>query len=461
MKISAYRFLILAGLSAVFDGSALVEPACGQPAAAGNPAGLGQPATGLPEKLDLKAAIRYALDHNYLILQAREVIRQQEGVIMQVKAQEIPNLGATGEYQRNSAAISTYVPAQTSIWILELKATQQLYAGGGIDAAVRNARYVRDASAYDLQTNIDTALLDVRTRFYNVLFTREQVRVQEENIQLLQRQLNDAQHQFHAGTISNFDVLRAQVALANAQPDLITARNNYRIGIEQLRQSLGVPSGPAGGATHFPEVVGSLAYTPETFDLDTALGSAHANRPELLRLGRLNDANEQSVKVARSTYYPNLAVYGGYEFGGVGLANGNNYDASGWLFGLQSSWAIFDGRATAGKVRQAKSVLNQSHLTYASEELAIDVEVRQALSSLQESEELVKASKKTVEQADEALRLANARYHAGSATELDVLTSQVALTQARNNVLQAYYNYSVALAAMHKALGMSDAAIAD
>ena len=88
--------------------------------------------------------------------------------------------------------------------------------------------------------------------------------------------------------------------------------------------------------------------------------------------------------------------------------------------------------------------------------LAIDIEVRRAHSALTEAWELVEASGKVVEQANEALRLANVRYGAGTATQLDVLTSQVALTDARLNQLVAGFNYNVALAAMRKALGEAD-----
>jgi len=450
MKIDVVRSLLL---GATLVASATLAAAQAAP-------GPAQPAAGLPEQLDLETAVRYALDHNYTILQAREVIRQQEGLIMQVRGQVIPNVGATGGYLRNAAAISTIIPAENQEWTVLLKATQAIYAGGGIDASIRNAKSLRDAAAFDLQTTIDTALLDVRTKFYNVLLGREQVRVQEENVQLYQRQLTDARHQFHAGTVSNFEVLRAQVSLANAQPDLITARNNYRLAIEQLRQSLGVPSGPAGGETHFPEVIGTLAYTPESIDLDSALATAHDRRPELLRQGKVKNANAEEVTVARSNYYPNLSAYGGYEFGGIGLAQGGSFNANGWEVGLQAAWSIFDGHSTAGRVVQAKSVLRQSDLAYSSEELAVDVDVRQALSTLQDATELVQASQKTVEEAAEALRLANARYHAGSATQLDVLTSQVSLTQAKTNQLQAYYTYSVALATLHKAMGLTDALVA-
>jgi outer membrane protein TolC len=132
---------------------------------------------------------------------------------------------------------------------------------------------------------------------------------------------------------------------------------------------------------------------------------------------------------------------------------------NGWAFGLQSTWHIFDGRATDGKVRQAKSQLESARLNKAAEELEVDVEVRQAMSSLQEAGELVAASKQTIDQAAESLRLADAKFHAGSATQLDVLTSQVALTQSKTDQLTANYNYLVALANVRKAIGLGDALV--
>ena len=415
-----------------------------------------EPVRELPSPLDLRTAIGYALEHNYAIRQSREVIRQQEGVVVQVTGQAIPNVSAQGQYQRNAASISEFYPPSTSLWNVSLKATQNLFAGGGIRSAVRNARFNRDAAAADLQTAIDTALLDVRTKFYNVVLTREKIRVQEENIKLYEHQLEDTKNQFTSGTVSNFEVLRARVFLANAQPALITARNDHRIAIEQLRQSLGVP-----GQTTFPEVAGDLEFESASFDSAAAIAAAHDHRPELQRLGKLKDAAEESIKNARSVYYPSLQAFAGYQWNSFTFANSEfgSVGANGWNFGLQSNWAIFDGRATEGRVRQAKSLLEQARLNTASEELEIDVEVRQSLSSFQESGELVNASKQTVAQAEEALRLADAKYHAGSATQLDVLTSQVALTQAKTDQLTANYNYLVALANVRKAIGQTDAMV--
>jgi len=275
-------------------------------------------------------------------------------------------------------------------------------------------------------------------------------------VKLYEHQLEDTKNQFEAGTVSNFEVLRARVYLANAQPNLITARNGYRIAVEQLRQSLGTP-----GDSAFPEVVGDLNFETVNYDMGSAIASAHAHRPEIQKLEKVEMAGSESITTARASYYPNLQAFGAYQWDGYSYVSsqlGSN-TTNGWLFGLQSNWAIFDGRATMGKVRQAKSLLEQARIAKASEELEIDVEVRQTLSSLQEAGELVNASRQTIDQAAEALRLAEAKLHAGSATQLDVLTSQVALTQAKTDQLTANYNYLVALANVRKAIGLSDALV--
>ncbi|HEX3730625.1 MAG TPA: TolC family protein [Opitutaceae bacterium] len=420
----------------------------------------------LPDPLDLKGAIVYALDHNFPILQAREQVRVQEGLVLQAQAPGIPNVTGNGNYQRNAASEpGSFVP-QTTAWQAQLRVTQTLFAGGGIHAAVRNAKLTREAVLADLQATVNAALLDVRTRFYAVLLAREQVRVQEQNIALIQSQLTDTQHQFQAGAVSNFEVLRAEVALANAQPDLITARNNERISVEQLRQSLGAP-GSLGGGAPFPALSGNLDVTRQDFDLENAVAQAHQNRPELLSLTKRSDAGDQALTTARSGYYPNVGVFAGYSWSEtdlaaaptLGLPGGSSFTGHGWLAGAQGNWSIFDGRATAGRVVQAKAQLRQAKLSESQEDLAVEIEVRQAFSAWQEASDLVTATQKTVDQATEALRLADNRFKAGTATQLDVLTSQVALTQARTNAIQANYNYLVAVATLRKAMGQGDALV--
>ena len=111
------------------------------------------------------------------------------------------------------------------------------------------------------------------------------------------------------------------------------------------------------------------------------------------------------------------------------------------------------GEVAKGKVVQAKSQLRQDELTYNETRLQIEIEVRRAISELQGSTELLLAAREATGQAEEALRLANERYNVGSSTFLDTLQARVALTDARNNELQANYSYLVSTANVQRAIG--------
>lgn len=411
----------------------------------------------VPEELNLNYALSFALDNNHAIRQARERIRERAGIVLEVRSLQIPNVTMGGSVSGNSTDISNSILAQRRDWGISVQATQALYAGGGIQASGRSASLAREAAELELRGVINEQLLAVRSMFYGVLLAKQLVTVQEENIKLLEEQLKDAQNRFEAGSISNFEVLRARVALANGQPDLITARNNYRLAIEEVRQVLGFSNVTGNNLAKLPVFVGSLKVDKhEDVDLRNALNSAHSNRPELQRLAKLEAAGEEQIVVSRSGALPQISAFGRYDWVRGGPSSGWNDKRDGWTAGLQAQWSVFDGRASQGKVAQAKSRLMQTKLAVEESVLAVDVEVRRSHSSLTEAWELVSASGKVVEQADEALRLAKVRYSAGTATQLDVLTSQVELTRARLNQLQAYYRYQVAVAALRKAMGEAD-----
>jgi outer membrane protein len=83
----------------------------------------------------------------------------------------------------------------------------------------------------------------------------------------------------------------------------------------------------------------------------------------------------------------------------------------------------------------------------------IELEVRTAYSVFIGAAEVLESQKKVQEQAEEALRLANSRASAGTGTQLDVLSAETELTQARTTEIQAQYAYAVAVARLERAIG--------
>ncbi len=416
----------------------------------------------VPDLLTVDQALRFALENNFAIRQARERLREQEGLIVEVRAQAIPNVAATAGYSRDAKSLSEARAGGLNYqnWRAAITVRQLVYSGGGVSAALDAAKTTRSAAVFEIEAVVNEVLLLVRTRFADVLLNRERIQVQEQGVALLKEQLQTAKNRFEAGSVSQFEVLTAEVALANAQPALISARNGLRVAIDELRAALGYQGGFGADLQKVPDFTGTLEYHPVAYELAASLSAARARRPELLRLEQIRRARESGVTVSKSDYLPQVYLTGGYEGVKRSSSNSLNDSLDGWTAGVEASWALFDGARTRGKVAQARAQLNQARLSVAEQTLAVEVEVRRALSSLQEAAELAEAAAKVVGQAEEALRLADVRYRNGAATQLDVLQARQALTEASLNRLQANYRHTIALATVRKAVGESDPIVA-
>ncbi len=235
-----------------------------------------------------------------------------------------------------------------------------------------------------------------------MIVNRELIVVQEESVNLLQNQLKDQQNRFEAGTVPRFNVLQAQVQLYNQIPQLIAARNNYRISVLQLAKTLGLDFNPARGIATPLRVSGDLTYIPRKIDL-------------------LADAN------------------GGGEWLSNDLNSSFGDVSKGWLTTVTGSWPIFDSGMAWGKIQQQRAILSQQEITYDDDVRQVELEIQQAASNLLQNRELIQATEKNQETAEEAVRLAKARLDAGAGTQLDVLNAQVQLTTAQSTYLQALF----------------------
>jgi len=127
----------------------------------------------------------------------------------------------------------------------------------------------------------------------------------------------------------------------------------------------------------------------------------------------------------------------------------------GWIAGVQLSWNLFDGFRTQGKIKEATANYERAGLELEDRTRLIELDVRTAFSNFIEAREVLESQKKVLEQAEEAVRLARARSEAGSGTQLDVLSSQTALTDARTTQVQALHDYDAARARLQRAVGMN------
>lgn len=411
-----------------------------------------------PKQLDLTAAIGLALENNFAIRQAKERLRQREGILVSARALALPSVAATGALQQSEIATFQTSPAPSFIpegkfWRLSLTASQTLYAGDGVTASIKGARYDYEAALLEFQESVNRALLQTRTRFYDVILSRSLVEVQQENLRLLESVLADTSLRARVGTISEFERLRAEVAFANAKTPVITAQNNYRLAIEDLRLTIGMPRDRSALGQDL-DIVGALTMAPTTTDLQTALDAARENRPGLQRLRKITESLRQAVVTARASSSPQLLASGGIDVRKGGTENPS--DSVGGARGtLQARSRVFDLQI-GGRVTQAESQVEQARLAEAEATLAAELEVRRALSEMEQATELIAAMKQTTIQAAEAARIANVRYETGTAVQLDLLKAQVELVNARQSALLAQHGLAVSAARLRAAMGFAD-----
>lgn len=431
----------------------------GRAAAALLAGGLGLLALGAPSAraedataYDLTRCVQTALDHNFDLRKARERVQAQSGAVVTARARNRPQLGLAGQVeQQEESRVQQYGPSSPSdlSWAVDLELTQAFYTGGANQSNLRSQLALQDSALSDLESTLQDVLLQVRERYYAVLLARSEIEVQEQNIQLLQEELQSARNKLQVGAVAPFEVLRAEVALANGQTPLIRARNDHRLAVEDLRRVLGL-EGPQAAAL---EVAGELNTRPFGLPLEQALAEALQNRPELRRLRQVVEARTAAVAAAGSGRKPRLEGYAGYGAFNDRLSDDAADELHGWKAGVRLNWSIFDSHATRGEVVQAASQKAQAQLDLDQTRQAIEVEVRRAHSSLQEATELLNATGKVVEQAEESLRLIKSRFDVGAATQLDVLDGRVALLSARLNRQRSLHDFNVALARMERAVG--------
>jgi outer membrane protein TolC len=317
--------------------------------------------------------------------------------------------------------------------------------------AIRGADFQHDSAFFSFRNVIDQTITTVRQQFYQVILNKALIGVQQESIRLLESQLKDQQNRFEAGTVPRFNVLQAEVALANQQPSLIAARNNFRISQLAFARTLGLDFDPRRGEDPGIVCKGELTFQPRVISLENAIQIGKERRP-FLKQQKANVQNQRNqLGVAYGGFFPTINADSAYEWQSSPFTSDISQVSKGWFWGATGTWNIFDGLATVGLIKQQRALLSQSEITYDDDVRQVEVEIQTAYANLQRDRETIESQEKTTEEAKEALRLASARLGAGAGTQLDVLNAQVALTQAASTELQALYSYNADLAEFDRA----------
>ena len=415
-------------------------------------------------KLTIDDCVQLTLEKNPQILSAIAAIRQASGNYITVRAGLLPQFGvaAPNAYQYSYGTVNEGInrignnrsDQAFQQWQINLQGTQLIFDGWKTPSLTAAAKLSEQIAYFQLRSTIDTNIATVVQQFYQVVLDRALVIANEQQVALYQTQVTDQQSRYDAGTVPRFNVLQAQVQLANAEPPLIQAKNNLRIALFTLVTTIGL-NYPNMQNIEIPfDVVGNLDYHSIKIDSNASIHTALVRNPGL-KAQRMNIlVAAKQITAAISGWLPTINANAGREYEGY---QGRNLDTTlqGWFVGASGNWAIFDGLSTYGNVKQAKATMMNYKVAYDNGVRQVILQVQQAISNLKQAQETIDSQKATVEQAVEALRLSRERLDAGAGVQLDVINAQVQLLQAQTSVLNAYYSYIQSMAQYNQALSLN------
>jgi outer membrane protein TolC len=267
------------------------------------------------------------------------------------------------------------------------------------------------------------------------------------SVEQLSSQLKEAQSLYQNGVVSQTDVLRAQVAVANAKQRVVQLRGQELIAHARLAGAMGLPAGtPIEPRPLTQEPPPRLAMA-----IDEAERRALVGRVELREIDAQIAQADKAVQGAQSRLVPDINLIGNYSHNG-----GSEFVQENALYvGATASWDVWDWGATINGIHEADAHTAQIRAAKTKVDEMVRLEVRQAYVDVETTADGIEAAKTAVASAEENYRLVTKRYEAASATAFDVIDAEGLLTQARGQMQTSLYDYWIACAALDRALGIA------
>ena len=437
-------------------------------------------ASGAPQLFDLAQTIREAIKSSADVQTATRNIEIDRRRSDEAAAAGRPNVDASGTAIRYDQATKIALGGGPAIQvtpthqeILTLNISNRFDLTGQIRAASDQARLQSLADEFVLGQIRNSRVLRAQTIYFNTLRAQHQIDVAQAALNNAERQLQDATNLNAAGVGQRIDVLRAQTQVATAQQNLDAAQNNFAIALTNFNDLVGRPLpapvrlvDPPGVAirqpvTDFskvgaPDPKSSVPLTGATgevgaINIDQALQTANAQRPEVLQAQVNVRVAETGVKLSRAGLEPTFSL----------SAAGNYYPTPSFQFPRQRTGQLtatlniplYDGGATRDRVQESKLRTQNAQTSLASTRSDVALDVRQAYLNLATAAQQIGAANSALQSAIGARQLAQLRYQGQVGLYLEVTDAQAALVQAENNQVDAVYNYLVARAQFQNAVG--------
>jgi outer membrane protein len=443
LKLSTMTFLMLAFLLA------WVQPARAQAA---------------PMPIGLEDAMRLATELNPTLRVAELEVQRANAGIDIARGRYLPSISASGGYTRNIQKPVIFLPPGSPFGdVLEIGSDNSYSAAfvagmpvynPALNASLRAARVEREMAGEDLRASKIELEYFVHSAFFDALLAKESKEVMQQSYQNAQENLELVRRMKNQGLAAEFDLIRAQVQTENLRPSVLQTENGYKMAVNYLKALIGLEE------SQEIEISGNLtelaSETMAGFNIQEAQRSLIHN-PDLVKLGLQVTLIDKQARSVRASGLPSLSLASNYNF----QTEANDFIISDYNWvktfaaGLRFNIPIFSGFTIRNQARQLDLLGEQLSLQrdYLADNLGIQLD--NVLNTMVVAVEKSNTAQGTVDMAERGYQIARVRYDTGQGTLLEMNDSELALTQARFNLLQAKHELLKAQAEYKKFIGKS------
>ncbi len=404
------------------------------------------------DSLTVRDALEMVLTNNPSIREAAHAVQASQARVELSRSPNLPSVDVNASYfymtpipELDFGGISFKV-APNNNYDGHIGARQMLYdfnrTGSQISLSSSRVTLAED-SRETLKRDLSFRTAEV---FYAILFLRQSILVQEEQIQTLNEHLDIARKKIEAGTAMQLDALTTQVRVANATTVRINLETALRSQEIAFRRLAGLPADAP------LSLKGDFAAAPMPLRTDSLLAIAQNDRIEEKSAQDAITTAKAQIDAARSTNAPSLNALVSYGFKNGYIPNLDVLRGNA-LGGVELTIPVLDGHRTRSMEEEATAMLRAAESRKQEVDQMVQADVEQAIAEAKAAAERVGISKVSIEQADLAVRTAHLRYEAGTVPNLDLLDALTNQTQSRLTFLQSQYDVVTSGLRLRRAIG--------
>ncbi len=405
--------------------------------------------------LDLNTAQQIAVSDNPSIAAAEARVMQAQAQVKEAQAAYWPRLDLRASVDRTDLANnlfsqplhpgSGFIPFEDpqTTYLASLAASWRIFDGFARKFSNAAARYAEQGSLEALNDARRLLLSAVGLSFYSALLARANVSIALADEAFNQRQVEDAQARFAAGTGTLSDVLNFKVQINATRNIRFREEKAYKAALYGLAALMGIPAADFPGHLELTRLEDETTREMVTPEAEALIAYAYGHRPDILRTEFAVKEAESARKVARSEYFPWLDVRGSLD--------GQRYDSA-WFegddfgnsIGVQMTYNLFAGGATRARVWKAENRRLESEKTLEDLKNRVAGDIRKAVAELKMAQEQLSLQRTNTALVEQNRDLTEKEYKAGQVSLVRLNESQRDLTAARARLALALVSMRLA-----------------